>query len=78
MIGNREENSTTVTHFTGSLEDRLVRQPDCQGNFSVIYAYKVLNSHNKQVDCLPWKLIWKVNFQTKWSVLPGYWLNKQF
>lgn len=46
-------------------EDCMVWKGDSQGRFSVKSAYRDFNRSNKQVECLPWKLIWKVKIRSK-------------
>ncbi|KAF3652347.1 hypothetical protein FXO37_17559 [Capsicum annuum] len=52
----------TLAQSNGFVEEG---QLDSQEKFSVKSAYKVLNSNNNQVECWPWKMIWKVKIPHK-------------
>lgn len=57
----------TLDQFKGTSlsEDCILWQGNRQGTFSIKSAYKEFNVSNNQIDCWPWKLIWKVKIPYK-------------
>lgn len=68
-ISRMTEFLSTLGQFQGltDSEDCIVWKGDSRGRFSVKSAYRDFNRSNDQVECWPWKLMWKVKILYKVS-----------